>query len=89
MVSSEGSVWGWGSNTEGQLGLGEHGEETVHSPTRLPFSQKVTQQTLPQKYVIKEWQKVFVYVYLPRPRPLNTGFWQIFSLFLNLIGISK
>ena len=46
MVSSEGAVWGWGSNTEGQLGLGEDGEETVHSPTRLPFTHKVRLLTL-------------------------------------------
>ena len=46
LVSSEGAVWGWGSNTEGQLGLGEHGEETVHSPTRLPFTHKVSLEPL-------------------------------------------
>jgi X-linked retinitis pigmentosa GTPase regulator len=31
----------WGSNTEGQLGLGEEGEENVFQPVLLPFNNKV------------------------------------------------
>ena len=32
----------WGSNTEGQLGLGEEGEENVFQPVLLPCDNKVT-----------------------------------------------
>lgn len=35
-------VWVWGGNTEGQLGLGEEAEETLHHPTLLPFNQQVS-----------------------------------------------
>ena len=31
----------WGSNTEGQLGLGEEGEENVFQPVILPCDNKV------------------------------------------------
>ena len=39
--TERGEVWVWGSNTEGQLGLGEDSEETVFSPTLLPLSSGV------------------------------------------------
>ena len=32
-----GEVFVWGSNTEGQLGLGEDSVETITSPTLLPL----------------------------------------------------
>ena len=54
-LSHEGAVWGWGSNTEGQLGLGEHGEETVHTPTRLPLSIKVSSALRTILFVIMEF----------------------------------
>ena len=40
--TGRGEVWVWGSNTEGQLGLGEESEETVYSPTLLPLTAGVT-----------------------------------------------
>ena len=40
--TGRGEVWVWGSNTEGQLGLGEDSEETVFSPSLLPLSSGVT-----------------------------------------------
>ena len=40
--TGRGEVWVWGSNTEGQLGLGEDSEETVFSPTLLPLSSGVS-----------------------------------------------
>ena len=42
-LTGEGRVWVWGSNTEGQLGLGEDSEETVFTPTELPLSDTVAQ----------------------------------------------
>ena len=42
-LTGEGRVWVWGSNTEGQLGLGEDSEETVFTPTELPLQDRVTQ----------------------------------------------
>ena len=43
-LTEAGQVWVWGSNTEGQLGLGEDSEETVYSPTLLKMDQKVSIQ---------------------------------------------
>eukprot|EP00090_Calanus_glacialis_P018965 TRINITY_DN29288_c0_g1_i1.p1 TRINITY_DN29288_c0_g1~~TRINITY_DN29288_c0_g1_i1.p1 ORF type:complete len:689 (-),score=225.92 TRINITY_DN29288_c0_g1_i1:63-2129(-) len=40
-LTDRGQVWVWGSNTEGQLGLGEEGEENVFQPVLLPFNNKV------------------------------------------------
>ena len=40
--TGRGEVWVWGSNTEGQLGLGEDSEETVFSPTLLPLASGVS-----------------------------------------------
>ena len=34
-------MWVWGSNTEGQLGLGEEGEENIYQPVKLPFDATV------------------------------------------------
>ena len=34
-----GEVFVWGSNTEGQLGLGEDSVETITSPTLLPLDE--------------------------------------------------
>lgn len=41
-LTGAGEVWGWGANTEGQLGLGPASMETVFTPTRLPLSDQVT-----------------------------------------------
>ena len=40
-LTGEGRVWVWGSNTEGQLGLGEDSEEMVYTPTLLQLEAKV------------------------------------------------
>jgi len=36
-LTRSGTVFVWGCNTEGQLGLGDDAEETVYTPTRLDF----------------------------------------------------
>ena len=41
-LGEDGRVWSWGSNTEGQLGLGEESEETVYSPTLVKIKQRVS-----------------------------------------------
>ena len=40
-LTDTGQVWGWGANTEGQLGLGEESQETVFTPTLLPVQYQV------------------------------------------------
>ena len=40
-LTEDGQVWVWGSNTEGQLGLGEDSEEMVYTPTQLQLEAKV------------------------------------------------
>jgi alpha-tubulin suppressor-like RCC1 family protein len=36
-LTKTGHVWGWGSNDQGQLGLG-HAEESINVPTKLPMA---------------------------------------------------
>ena len=42
-LTAEGKVFVWGSNTEGQLGLGGESEETVHCPTQLSLEVTVSE----------------------------------------------
>ncbi|WP_174590684.1 RCC1 domain-containing protein [Methanocella conradii] len=41
-LASDGSVWAWGSNSDGQLGLGHAGGSDVTSPTRVQGIEGVT-----------------------------------------------
>ena len=41
-LTSRGEVWVWGSNTEGQLGLGADSEESVTTPVQLQLDTQVS-----------------------------------------------
>lgn len=51
-LGQSGSVYVWGSNKEGQLGLGAEGEESLFAPTKLDLASGMDSSSMKQEYQI-------------------------------------
>ena len=51
-LGQSGSVYVWGSNKEGQLGLGAEGEESLFAPTKLDLASGMDSSSMTQEYQI-------------------------------------